>query len=141
MLGGTNSSGMSLDQLFPVGAIYIGTMSTCPLQVLGIGTWTLKASDMVLQGAGNAGTVGSTVAAGLPNITGTWEASGMSIGSGDITVTGALGVSTPTKSGSDGYGSNKGGISFDASQSNNIYGNSSTVQPPAYIVNIWERTA
>ena len=30
---------------------------------------------------------------------------------------------------------------FDAGKSNPIYGNSDTVQPPAYLVNIWKRTA
>lgn len=32
-------------------------------------------------------------------------------------------------------------LSFDASKSNVIYGRSSTVQPPAFLVNIWKRTA
>lgn len=32
-------------------------------------------------------------------------------------------------------------VSFSASSSNNIYGNSDTVQPPARIVNVWKRVS
>ena len=32
-------------------------------------------------------------------------------------------------------------LGFDASRSNPIYGRSNTVQPPAYVVNIWQRTS
>ena len=32
-------------------------------------------------------------------------------------------------------------INFDASRSSSIYGNSTTVQPPAYVVYMWKRTA
>lgn len=43
----------------------------------------------------------------------------------------------------DGTGSSNTsqGISFDASKSNDIYGNSTTVQPPAIAVVFWKRTA
>ena len=37
-----------LELLYPVGAIYIGTMATCPLQLLGIGTWQLKTSRFLV---------------------------------------------------------------------------------------------
>lgn len=128
-----------LELLYPVGSIYIGTMATCPLQVLGVGTWQLVASDRVLQGAGTRGSVGSTVEAGLPNITGeffyrgggstTYTEGGFSQKDGQAT-----GQSHAT-----GYADNTKTIVFDASRSSSIYGNSSTVQAPAYIVNIWER--
>lgn len=122
-----------LNLLYPVGAIYIGTMSTCPLSALGIGTWTLKATDRVLQGAGTAGSAGSTVEAGLPNITGDLSTRS------NTSNTGAF--STKTLSSSIDGGNTTAGTTFDASQSNAIYGNSNTVQPPAYLVNIWERMA
>lgn len=38
-----------------------------------------------------------------------------------------------------GTGNNAFGFSFDASKSNNIYGKSETVQPPAYKVHFWKR--
>lgn len=140
MLGGTNSIGMALDQLFPVGAIYIGTMSTCPLQALGIGTWTLKASDMVLQGAGSVGTVGSTIAAGAPNITATGTIG--TIGSHAApTISGAFTNLRNGSVGSDEPNTTGWLYDLDASLSSSVYGNSNTIQPPAYVVNIWERTA
>jgi hypothetical protein len=37
-----------LELLYPVGSIYIGTMSTCPLQTLGVGTWQLKTSRFLV---------------------------------------------------------------------------------------------
>lgn len=46
---------------------------------------------------------------------------------------------------SDNPGGNYNGISpvlyFDASLSNTIYGKSTTVQPSAYVVAYWQRTA
>lgn len=75
--------------------------------------------------------VGSYVEPGLPNITGSFSCAGMSIGGQGYTATGALTGSSNSYAGSDGYGANATGIGFDASESNAIYGNSSTVQPPA----------
>lgn len=125
-----------LDTLYPIGSIYIGTMSVCPLQLLGVGTWSLIAADRVLQGSGTYA-AGSTVEAGLPNITGHF------IGVDDNRtypeyVTGAFYVDT-NRTGTDGGDNVDAGIGFDASLSNPIYGNSTTVQPSAYVVNIWRR--
>ena len=41
----------------------------------------------------------------------------------------------------DAFPGNKSALKavLDASKSNNIYGNSSTVQPPAYKVHFWKR--
>lgn len=121
-----------LETLYPVGAIYIGTMATCPLQVLGVGNWVLKASDRVLQGAG-ANSVGSTVEAGLPNITGWFDIVNTTQYDGILYKS----IGTGGNSGNTGGGTNR--LQLDASGCNPIYGNSETVQPPAYIVNIWER--
>lgn len=125
-----------LEILYPVGAIYIGTMATCPLQILGVGNWVLKASDRVLQGAG-ANSAGNTVEAGLPNITGT--AKGDDATGSYKTANGAFSVSSSANVSAGGFSGYYSNLSFDASRSSSIYGNSTTVQPPAYIVNIWER--
>lgn len=127
-----------LELLYPVGAIYIGTMSTCPLSVLGIGTWVLKATDRVLQGSGT-NNAGVTVEAGLPNITGT---AGYFNSLANNEWSGALynAGSTSTPDSNDGE-TTAYLTGLDASRSNPIYGNSTTVQPPAYIVNIWERVS
>ena len=131
-----------LESIYPVGSIYIGTQSTCPLTSLIPGsTWTLVASNKALwTGDGTNGN--TTINAGLPNITGYWrddEAREMSHSSGCFyaeEVSGKrgdfTGSSTVTKALNHG---------FDASRSSLIYGNSATVQPPAYVVNVWRRTA
>lgn len=132
-----------LTTLYPVGSIYIGTQNTCPLSSLIAGsTWTLVATDRALWG-GNGSNANSTINAGLPNITGNFGSGCLLLDWQSSTTGGAL------YRGSSGGGQNAGGtdggtnasINFDASRSNGIYGASSTVQPPAYRVNVWRRTA
>ena len=118
---------INFSQLYPIGSIYIGTMAVCPLEVLGIGTWELKSKGRVLQGA-NTETPGTTKEAGLPDHTHTFTRpkgdQNYNNGNGNTWWGGASGVTVKTSK---------------ASTSNSIYGKSTTVQPPAYIVNIWER--
>ena len=134
------ASGLSA---YPVGSIYQSTDPTSPAALLG-GTWEQIASERVLMGASSSHKAGTTVNAGLPNITGT--ANG-----------GVLSMSTPSSDGAFGskyYNTNSrhgGGDNgdwfsihnrtFDASRSNPIYGASDTVQPAAYYVYIWHRVA
>lgn len=137
-----------LAALYPVGSIYIGTQSTCPLATLISGsTWVKVSEGRVLQGADSNHSANSTIAAGLPNITGeTYSTSSIAASHYANTYNGVFrGRNT---SGTSYYGGNpisgpstNVGIGFDASRSNSIYGASSTVQPPAYCVNIWRRTA
>lgn len=83
--------------------------------------------------------------AGLPNITGTggfYE--NLSVGDLKARLTGAFYANandqTHTGCGASTDNDNPT-LDFDASRSNPIYGRSSTVQPPAYYMNIWLRTA
>ena len=131
-----------LGQMYPVGSIYIGTQSTCPMASLISGsTWTLVSSGKALW-TGNGSNANSTIAAGLPNITG-------KVGGGELMrpdldgyANGAFSlVSEEHKYRPIGEYATGAAISFDASKSSGIYGNSTTVQPPAYIVNVWRRTA
>lgn len=128
-----------LSTLYPVGSIYIGTQATCPLAALISGsTWTLVATDRALWG-GDGTNGNTTVAAGLPNITGSYYEELMNpseTGTGALEVN-ATAANRGNTTGNYGYGF----ISFDASRSSSIYGQSNTVQPPAYVVNIWRRTA
>ena len=133
------ASGLSA---YPVGSIYQSTDPTSPAALFG-GTWEQIASERVLMGASSSHKAGTTVKAGLPNITGT--ANG-----------GVLSVSTPQSNGAFGathYDSSLSYLSgdvrrlstynrtFDASRSNPIYGASDTVQPAAYYVYIWHRVS
>ena len=134
------ASGLSA---YPVGSIYQSTNSTSPAALLG-GTWEQIASERVLMGASSSHKAGTTVNAGLPNITGT--ANG-----------GVLSMVTPSSDGAFGgkyydtstrHGGGERGDwfstynrTFDASKSNPIYGASNTVQPAAYYVYIWHRVS
>ena len=124
---------------FPVGSIYQSTDPTSPAALFG-GSWEEIASERVLMGASSTHAAGTTVKAGLPNITGTLsEVMGSFYaypsGSGAFSV---KGIGRSLENGSSG---NYGNISFDASKSNAIYGRSTTVQPAAYYVHIWHRVA
>ena len=124
---------------FPVGSIYQSTDPTSPAALFG-GSWEEIASERVLMGASSTHAAGTTVKAGLPNITGTLSDVMGSFyaypsGSGAFSV---KGIGRSLENGSSG---NYGNISFDASKSNAIYGRSTTVQPAAYYVHIWHRVA
>ena len=123
----------TLKLIYPIGAIFIGTTSTCPLSVL-FGTWELVAANKALW-TGNGSNANTTIAAGLPNITGLM----MGVDDNSWSYSGAFyQAATGQSSGGTANGSRPG---FDASRSNSIYGKSNTVQPPAYVVNVWRRTA
>ena len=133
--------GEAADKLgyYPVGSIYQSTDPTSPAALFG-GSWEVIASERVLMGASSTHAAGTTVKAGLPNITGTLSDVMGSFyaypsGSGAFSV---KGIGRSLENGSSG---NYGNISFDASKSNAIYGRSSTVQPAAYYVHIWHRVA
>ena len=124
-----------LETIYPVGSVYIGTQSSCPMASLITGsTWTLVSSGKALW-TGNGSNANTTINAGLPNITGGFR--GLNTG----TASGAFQFGNTVTTDWITGGGNLREVSFDASRSNNIYGKSSTVQPPAYVVNVWRRTA
>ena len=123
---------------FPVGSIYQSTARTSPAALFG-GTWQEIAQNRVLMGAGSGHAAGSTVEAGLPNITGSFVAdvkNGEHKVSGAFTAGNVIASTGEYNSFSDVYK-----FSLDASKSNAIYGRSATVQPAAYYVHIWRRVA
>ena len=128
-----------LETIYPVGAIYIGTMNICPLSAL-FGTWEKVSSGRVLQGSDENHNPGTTIAAGLPNITGEFDTTTWP--ERQDSARGVFGKKarggTCFAQGSYAYDEH---YFFDASRSSSIYGNSTTVQPPAFVVNIWKRTA
>lgn len=129
--------------IYPVGSIYLSINSTNPSTLFG-GTWVQIAEGQTLWSAGTNNTAGTHIDAGLPNITG--AITGTSTYGGtlgyDAAFTGAF--SDTTKKGTAAWsGSHDGAynLDFKASNSNSIYGNSNTVQPPAFCVYMWRRTA
>lgn len=122
----------------PVGSIYQSTDPTSPAALFG-GTWQEIAQNRVLMGASYAHAAGTTVEAGLPNITGSFVADvkkGEHKVSGAFTAGNVIASTGEYNSFSDVYK-----FSLDASKSNAIYGRSATVQPAAYYVHIWRRVA
>lgn len=134
-------SWLGVNSSYPVGAIYISTSSTSPASLFG-GTWESIASERVLMGVSSSHGAGSTVSAGLPNITGVLK---------DLFVSGNFNQSTGAfkRSSASAFSQQTdrsdwlgwADAQFYASDSNSIYGNSSTVQPAAYYVYMWRRTA
>lgn len=132
---------------YPVGSIFQTVSTTSPAALFG-GTWQEIAFNRVLMGAGNAYAAGTTVEAGLPNITGSLreanaDSSPFRGSKASLKSSGALKfVEINTSWG--GYRGDSGStydVYFDASRSNSIYGRSATVQPAAYYVHIWKRVA
>lgn len=132
---------------YPVGSIYQSTSYTSPAALFG-GTWQEIAQNRALMGASYAHAAGTTVEAGLPNITGSVVPKleniyNSFISESGATMTGAFyntGVfSSYGGAGAAATNSVPKDLYFDASRSNSIYGRSSTVQPAAYYVHIWKR--
>lgn len=94
--------------------------------------------DKFVEGASSTNTLGSTKNAGLPNITGTFNADNLHHGGGAWggAFTNGFVHAGNAQQMSSGVGTTSdNSISFDASLSNNIYGASNTVQPPAVCIN------
>lgn len=123
---------------YPVGSIYQSTDPTSPAALFG-GSWEEIASERVLMGASSTHAAGTTVRAGLPNITGSFVAN---VRMNNLAVSGAFTVGNHiTATGADNSDAGTYKFSLDASKSNAIYGRSTTVQPAAYYVHIWHRVA
>lgn len=137
------------DLIYPIGSVF-ATTGSAPTR----GTWEEIAKGRTLQGADSGHAAGSTVEAGLPNIEGKAmirtgsQAGGETIAeyqkgalNGVIRENGNAvwwnGLSTAENTSKYPLDS----LYFDASKSNAIYGASSTVQPPAYVVHFYRRTA
>ena len=132
---------------YPVGSIFQTVSTTSPAALFG-GSWQEIAQNRVLMGASYAHAAGTTVEAGLPNITGSLietkaESSPFRGSQASLSKSGALKF-TEVNTDWGGYNGLSGSaynIKFDASLSNPIYGRSATVQPAAYYVHIWRRVA
>lgn len=123
---------------YPVGSIFQTVSTTSPAALFG-GTWQEIAQNRVLMGAGSGHAAGTTVEAGLPNITGSFVAD---VKKGEHKVSGAFTAGSEiATTGEYNNFSDVYKFSLDASKSNAIYGRSATVQPAAYYVHIWRRVA
>jgi hypothetical protein len=128
-----------MNKMYPVGSIYITTTSTNPGTTLGVGTWSIVATDRVLWGVASGTAAGSTLSEQLPNIKGqaTLELTNAQAQNGAMKITKKSGSREPNWSGDNSWGY----LEFDASKSSSTYKDGATVRPAAYTVHIWKRTA
>ena len=125
---------------FEVGDILQTTSSVSPAARFG-GTWEQIASERVLMGASSTHAAGTTAEAGLPNITGKVPTTTYGTRYNETSGAFSLGSKITSNGENSSQSFNSYYAFFDASGSNAIYGRSSTVQPAAYYVHIWRRTA
>ena len=137
-----------LDTLLPVGTVYMTENANFdPNNSWGVGVWVKTAINRVLQGTNDKSKVGTTIDAGLPNISGSIPVSSFGFGGWSGFKSGSLSINVNTNSEraeTHAPQTNTWGdvtLNIDASQSNQIYGSSDTVQPPAELVFIWKRIA
>ena len=119
-----------LEILYPVGSIKITVSSTAPFSDLGFGTWEEVSKGCVLWGSDSSHAAGSTIEAGLPNITG--GVYGI-IANSDSSLQGALHVGGNDNVGTLIHSTQDTGrvtIDIDASRCSSVYGKSDTVTPP-----------
>ena len=153
-----------IDFFYPVGTMYISkdpSKTKADFPFMQYGTWEEVPANLCLQ-TGAASEAGKQRSAGLPNITGSIDI-GNNVMVNDITTedlnkydailmngTGALnGIRTGVNERARAANgttvvvktNDKRRIQLDASKSNSIYGSSTTVQPPAYMVRAWVRMA
>ena len=144
-----------LDILYPIGSVKITVTDTAPFKEYGFGTWKEVSKGRVLWGADDSHKAGSTIEAGLPNITG--DACGCewtnTSSDKDGTQIGAFRISRGGRGENNGEvlavsswensqrGVRRRNLNLDASRCSSVYGKSTTVTPPSYVVHFWQRTA
>lgn len=136
-----------------IGDAIVTTVKTSPAARYKNTTWELVAQNRVPMGAGDGHKGGETVEAGLPNITGNFSSrphmnGNFGTGGSIVSADGKLFVHLPQASDEKDNSMTETGrpykndvTFFDASRSNPIYGNSTTVQPPAYYFYFWRRVS
>ena len=141
-----------IDILYPIGIVITTATDNTPKpgEAYGLAQWEEIGQNRVLQGCSTG--AGSTIEAGLPNITGTatgamWGSVNTERSEGAFRNTTKEGLNNssngelvePTKWDVSKDGIRRCSAFFDASKSNGIYGKSNTVQPPALTVHFWKR--
>lgn len=137
-----------LDYVYPVGSVAIFYNTVSPSNTLG-GTWEKISTGNFLEQTDSDANLGKYVEEGLPNITGEFSAQADGYGTNGKGNGYREGAFYRNEEWPDSYVDSgksndrvyKNTYGFDASRSNEIYGNSEKVQPNSFKVNIWKRTA
>ena len=122
----------NLQSIYPIGSLYIGTTDTCPIANL-FGTWEKVSQGRVLQGVSGSQVAGKTVNASV-SLTVPCQGWGTAGGNFGAAEAGRLVVGS-------GIQEIKEALESVRVAASNKTITSSNVQPPAYLVNIWKRTA
>lgn len=137
------------DILYPIGSIYITVSDTCPIANY-VGTWILVSQGRVLQGVDTMQEAGTTISAGLPDIKGVINVPANNNTSWN-NLSGAFYTNDNANPRNRSEAETGPRLKFSASKGevhiennteryrNDVYGKSDTVQPPAYLVNIFQR--
>lgn len=131
--------------MHPVGTPYASENPTSPAELYG-GTWE-RIEDCTIWGASDTHPAGTTIEAGLPNVEGYFGFSNTTsgawtksiAGTGPFVITGKGNTASSTQY--EIFENSTISIDFSLARANSIYGNSATVQPPAYCMYIWRRVA
>ena len=136
-----------VDMFYPVGSVYISAdknKTKADFPFMQYGTWEEVPANLCLQ-TGDANEAGSQRSAGLPNIKGKMFSLMWFSIVNQVTGAYTYEIENPNANfnftGSDTPRWKNYLVYFNAANSNPIYGKSNTVQPPAYMVRAWVRTA
>ena len=131
----TNPTQALLEAIYPVGSVYIGTMSVCPLSAL-FGTWTLVSTKILTDIPATLEAKGNGIAFGLTDGTNNFSlGTSNSIGNSPRTNT-KYGQSVGTASDSyTGSVDKTIGITTDSTKSGIVADTNAT----SLTVNVWER--
>lgn len=135
----------------PVGSYFITETEDDPNMLFEGGEWQKLTGRYVLQCSDSNHKAGTTIEAGLPDIAGnavftdnvcvnTNDSFVFGGADGCFSVSGSGARAVSTNVNISAHADNRK-LTFSASKSNGIYGNSDTVQPPARIVNVWKRVS
>lgn len=131
---------INFDAIFPVGSIYVSNDDAFDPNVTFGGTWVRVDKGRFLE-AGDGTDGKSKKNAGLPNAEGTAQLLMVANAkqSNACTLTGAGRMQLGITAGNNPVVSDT--VQINLNNSDRIYGQSNTVQPSSYVVNIWEKTA
>lgn len=139
-LAGITSLGNIVDAFYPVGSVFIGTTSTCPLAAIK-GTWTLVSSGIVKAGnipcKGNGTALGITDGSNNYGVTATQYSASYQLYQGRSSAAYGANVGTTGNTSDIIAVGTALGVTTDSSKSGIVADTSSLTLS----VNIWERTA
>lgn len=134
----------------PIGSYFITETDDDPNVIFG-GGWQKLPGMYVLQSADDKHAAGTTVEAGLPEISGGFQGVNWSENDDTLYTNDVYGGFTQAKEicngerinpiWDNGSGVRRVKVALSASKSNPIYGKSNTVQPPARFANVWKRVS